>query len=230
MYHVTLKEFEGPLDLLLQLIEKEKFDISTVSLANITEQYLGYIEDIEKSNVKNIIDFLVVASQLLLIKSQLLLPDLHQHNDEDGSDLEFRLKELQRFRQAGKQFRTMMRTGFRSFERHVPLETKQTFSKPSNVNPRALFVSFQRLASVVEKTVLPEKTIQTRISIKDQITYIQRCLSKLKKSNFTSLLSKDQGVIGYIVTFLALLELIKQETVVVSQKNNFSDIKLYARL
>ena len=100
-YHICLEQFEGPLDLLLSLIEKEKLDITHVSLAKVADQYLKYLETEESISLGNLTAFLSVAARLILIKSRALLPILEFSDEEEESmdDLETRLKVYKRFRE-----------------------------------------------------------------------------------------------------------------------------------
>ena len=120
-YQVRLPVFEGPLDLLLHLIEREKLDISTVSLAQVTGQFLDYVNDCEDIQPHILADFLVMAARLVFIKSRALLPRPPAANDEEEEDpgevLARQLREYKRFRQAASALRVIEESGFRSYIR-----------------------------------------------------------------------------------------------------------------
>src|SRR3989344_5157057 len=102
MHSFRLEQFEGPLDLLLQLIEQQELDITTVSLAKVTDQYLQYLEELERIVPEEVADFLLVASKLIYLKSKYLLPDLAVADEQDSGDLERQLKMYRQFYEASK--------------------------------------------------------------------------------------------------------------------------------
>ena len=91
-YEVQVEKFQGPLDLLLQLIERDEMDITQISLAQVTEQYIGYLEEVEELNPEEVADFLVVAARLLFIKSRVLLPTLNLGGEEEVEGTRFTLR------------------------------------------------------------------------------------------------------------------------------------------
>jgi len=115
MQTVITKQFEGPLDLLLNLIEKEKLNICQISLAKITNTYLEEIQKIDASS-ENLADFLIVASKLLYLKSRAILPVLSPEEEEEIEDLEAQLKEYKKFKELSNQFSEILGKNQRSFE------------------------------------------------------------------------------------------------------------------
>lgn len=220
-------EFEGPLDLLLQLIEEQKMDITQVSLAKITDQYLGYLETIENIDPASLADFLTVAARLILIKSRALLPVLEITEEEEESiwDLEKRLAEYRKFRQAGLALKNIFNQDKTAFSREAYQQTESLFYPPKNIKADDLKTAFEQVLSqlpVVEK--LPEEAIEEVVSLKEKINLLQARLKEKTNQIFQNLIGKEKSKLDIIVTFLALLELVKQKTIKVKQKGQFGEI------
>jgi len=109
MHKIKIEDFEGPLDLLLQLIEKQKMDINQISLAKVTEQYIHFIESSDGISPGELADFLVIAAKLLLIKSRSLLPYLESEDEDSGFELEKQLKMYKLFAEAAERVRSILR-------------------------------------------------------------------------------------------------------------------------
>ncbi len=123
-YQIHLPVFEGPLDLLLQLIEREKLDISVVTIASVTDQFLAYVRQLEEVQPNILADFLVMAARLVWIKSRILLPQPSQGDEEEEEDpaeaLARQLKEYKRFKDAAKMLREIEERGFHTYSRVAP--------------------------------------------------------------------------------------------------------------
>ncbi|MBU1148929.1 segregation/condensation protein A [Patescibacteria group bacterium] len=226
MYKIKLEQFEGPLDLLLQLIEQEKLDITTISLANITDQYLSYLADTTDLAPEELADFLVVAAKLLLIKSKTLLPQLDWEEEDEGS-LETHLRIYKEYLEASYHISKIIRKKKWAY----PRETLKSFHLTPVFNPpkqittidlRDLFIGIlKEIQPVVE---LPQSVVRKTLSIKDRIGYIQQLITDRVSVNFLAVLKGAKTKTDIVVTFLALLELVKQRIVVVTQPDTFSDI------
>ncbi len=226
MYKIKLEQFEGPLDLLLKLIEEEKLDITTVSLAKVTEQYLMYLDQLKDIKAEELADFLVVAAKLLLIKSKSLLPLLGP--DEEEIDLEKQLKIYKEYLEASKLINKII--GRKKFT--YPREVSRAFMEPifnpppnldTNGLKKIMLLILEKLSPLIS---LPDEVIERTISIQEKINQIRKIIESESQTNFCYLLNQAKNKTDIIVTFLALLELIKQETIIVVQEDIFNDIKI----
>ncbi|MBI5465791.1 MAG: segregation/condensation protein A [Candidatus Kerfeldbacteria bacterium] len=229
MYEIRLEKFQGPLDLLLQLIEKEEMDITQVSLAQVTDQYLRYLTQVEELNPEEVADFLVVASKLLLIKSRLLLPTLDLGGEEEAQELEQQLKLYREYLAAGRQLDKLWRDGqiawFRSKPLQLPSEAK--FTPPLGVDTSKLESAFRRLIASLEPLIrLPEVTLQRAISIQEKIEALSNLIMKCVSVSWQTFVGKTGDKLEVIVSFLALLELVKQRRLNVEQSGLFHDITI----
>jgi segregation and condensation protein A len=228
-YQVKLPEFEGPLDLLLYLIEREELDITTVSLAAVTGQYLEYIHVLERREVDAITEFLVIAAKLILIKSQALLPrppEAPGEGEEDaGDELVRRLVAYKQFKEVGRELGEMEAANRRTFIRIAPppkIEKKVDFSG----------VALDDLLRLVRQALLVERPQATvgavvhpyTLTIRDQIALIRHRLGQQPEVSFKRLLQRAGSRVEIIITFLAVLELLKRREVSVWQDEMFGDI------
>ncbi|MBU0707748.1 segregation/condensation protein A [Patescibacteria group bacterium] len=226
MYKIRLEQFEGPLDLLLKMIEEEKLDITTVSLARVTDQFLAYLEQLEEIRAEELADFLVVAAKLLLIKSKSLLPIYEP--EEEEVDLEKQLKIYKEYLEASKKVQQIIKKKKYTYIREV----KQSFLEPIFCPPPNLDASglknimLEVLRKLEPLVTLPETVIERAISIQEKINQIKNLIGTDSKLNFKSLMKNAETRTEIIVTFLALLELIKQENVLVVQESIFEDITI----
>lgn len=227
MYKIKIEQFEGPLDLLLQLIEREELDITKVSLAQVTEQYLKYLKQVEILYPEELADFLVVAAKLLLIKSKVLLPMLEL--EEDEAILEKQLKLYKEFYEASKKINKILLKKKFSFSRQESKDQllEPIFTPPENITPSNLRDLFADVIGKIEPIIkLPKEIIEKTISIQEKIKHIQEMILHQSCLNFKNLLNGTKSKTEVIVTFLALLELVKQKAVAVTQDNIFDDIKI----
>lgn len=228
-YHIQLEQFEGPLDLLLSLIEKEKLDITQVSLAKVADQFLEYLRHEESISLESLSSFLTIAARLILIKSRALLPVLEFSEEEEESmdDLELRLKEYQRFREAAVKLGELFERGQGSRSRESFLGRQVVFYPPSGLTAadvRTHFVNVLGEIPVFEE--LPEKEIRAIITLEEKILSLQRLLSKRVEASFIELTRTATDRVEVIVSFLAVLEMVKQRIVYVEQSEFFSDIRI----
>lgn len=228
-YHFRLEKFEGPLDLLLSLIEKEKLDVTQVSLAEVADQYLAHIRDEKSISLENLSAFLSVAARLILIKSRALLPVLHFSDEEEEAmeDLEYRLKAYGLFREAAQKLGTIFLRSHAAYARESFLGTQVVFYPPKDVTKEVLRRHFADvLGDIPVFELLPEKEIASIITLEEKITLLQRSLSERAESSFAEIVGATRDRVEVIVSFLALLELIKQRFIHVEQKEFFSDIRI----
>lgn len=228
-YHFRTDQFEGPLDLLLSLIEKEKLDITQVSLAQVADQYLRYIEEEQSISLENLASFLSIASRLILIKSRALLPVLEFNDDEEEAmdDLETRLKLYKHFREAAQKLGLKLSGARPAFGRESFLGTQVVFYPPKDltaVSLRGHFLDVLGEIPVLEE--LPEKELARVITLEEKILSLQGTLADRIETSFSELTKGAEDTVEVIVSFLAVLELIKQRFIFVEQKDFFGDIIL----
>ncbi|NQV00469.1 MAG: segregation/condensation protein A [Parcubacteria group bacterium] len=228
-YKVNIDKFEGPLNLLLKLIEKEKLDITEVSLKKVTDQFLEHIKNLEEIDAENLADFLILASQLILIKSRALLPDLDIEDEEEISaeDLALRLKEYKRFKDQSRKIDEIYKNNKNSFEQEFCLQKSDAFAPGKNLRSKSLYEAMKLIVLSIRKFKdLAKKTVKQTISLKERIIDLQKIISKQAKLKFKNIIDKSQNKMEVVVSFLALLELVKQQIVDVSQDEIFGDILL----
>ncbi|HBU07134.1 MAG TPA: hypothetical protein DEB09_03550 [Candidatus Magasanikbacteria bacterium] len=222
-----LEQFEGPLDLLLGLIDDEKLNISELALSQVTEQYLRHLDKIEEKKPEDLADFLVVATKLLFLKSRLLLPQFGVEEDE-GPSLEEQLRLYKAFVEASKKLnKSWLDSSIRSVFRVEPPKKPSGFLPPSNFSFESLKESINKLLyRLTPPKPLPRTHIDKSITIKEKIDQIRNLLKKGQSASFSQILNDSKNKTEVIVVFLALLELVKQKTVVLNQGDNFSDIMI----
>lgn len=230
MYNIKLEKFEGPLDLLLQLIEEDELNISEISLAAIADEYVEYIKSHKEDiNADELSDFLVVAAKLLLIKSKYLMPFLETAEDEEIYDLEKRLKIYKEFLEASAKINEYFLSKNVSFAREkISLyEPKELFNPPKNLTANDLMEIYKALVARLKPAFNPldEESIRKTISVHEKLKQIKDLLLKRVKTSFSKLAdTKDKSDI--IVCFLAILELSKQRMVIITQEDHFADIEV----
>ncbi len=227
-YALKLERFEGPLDLLLQLVEKEELPIAEVSLASVTEQYLQYLETQTDLAPEELADFLVVAAKLLLLKSRVLLPNLFVDEEEGTESLTRQLELYRHYVEASRQM--AKRLAARSFSyahERLPIAETATFSPPSDLKADALYASFARLVADLARYVRPApEVIHRTVSLQEKIGVLRKLLTGTTEVSFHQMLSEAKNRMEIIVSFLAVLELVKQRTVVARQDGHGESILL----
>ncbi len=233
-YQVKLPLFEGPLDLLLHLIEREELDITKISLAQVTDQYLAYISQLEELRPEFLVDFLVVAAKLLLIKSMVLLhrpePELLTADEEDpGEALARQLREYKRFKTAAQYLKDRATCGVCSYVRIAPPPRFPRTVDLSGVTLNVLLAAWQRvlLGQLEGETLLPGPAEST-ITIDDKMALLRHRLAQTHRIAFGSLLSEAHSRLEVIVTFLAILEMFKAQEIVLRQETLFNEIFIEA--
>jgi len=239
-YPVSLSIFSGPLDLLLQLIERHELEISAVSLVAVTDQYLRTLETLEVVDPGALADFLAVASRLLLIKSRALLPQPRQmeegeEEDEESADaLVRRLLEYRQFKEVASALRDREEEGFRAYVRIAEQPALERRLDDSGLHVDQLYLAFKRvLDRIPADAPLPRVRTYT-VTVAEQIAYVRERLKAALEVDggepvrFTALLSAQTSRLEVIVTFLAILELIKQQELTATQDETFGEILLFA--
>lgn len=220
-----LEQFEGPLDILLQLIEKEELSITDISLAAVADQYLQFIENAEEIGAHELTDFLLVATKLLLLKSKLLLPK-EEVDEEDGPSLEDQLKIYKEFLDASRNIEERLKAGNFSYTRKkLPFNIDPVFTPPETVSSQTLHAILLEFLKTLEPiVVLPESVMEKTVTLREKMTEIQKKLTRGEQVNFLDMIRASRSKTETIVSFVALLELIKQKEVVAKQSENFNEI------
>jgi len=226
-----IDKFEGPLGLLLQLIESQELDITQISLAKIADQYIEYIRGCKGIGPEELADFLVVAAKLLLIKSRALLPFLKGEAEEEIQEFEQQLRMYKEFLEAAKKIEAIIgqkRFSFaREFNRQAFLRSAHLFSPPKKLTAAELSAVFSEIIKSTRPIeLLEEKNLGQIVNIEDKILAIQQILLENIKVSFSHILTGAKNKTEIIVSFLALLELIKQRDVVVRQGEMFGEIEI----
>jgi segregation and condensation protein A len=229
-YTVRTPTYEGPLDLLLGLIERAELDITTVSLAVVTDQYLAYIRGLEQSQADDISAFLVIAARLLQIKSEALLPrppTQEPGEADDGDSLVEQLKFYKRIKEVGQWMDARQRAGLRTYVRvAAPPKATPRFD-PSAVTLEALVAAAEAaFAQLPEQEPLASVIAAPMVTIREKIDLIARSLRQAQAASFRGLLGERPSRLEIVVTFLALLELVKRYRVAAHQESLFSDIRI----
>ncbi len=239
MYNIEIENFQGPLDLLLKLIEKQELDISRISMASIATQYLEYIKTQKILDAEDIGDFLVLAAKLLYIKSKILLPyfSFKEEDEDDIDELEQQLKIYREFLNASKKIEKIFKENNIMYFPNINessfniLKNKKDYFFPKNIKKEDFSLIYSEILLKLrierkESILLEKKKINVIISIDDKIDSIKRMLGKKIKFSFDRLLKKANSRSEVIVSFLAILELTKQKVIITSQKDLFTSINI----
>lgn len=224
---IKVEQFEGPLDLLLQLIETQELDITTVSLASVTEQFLVYVKNLQEKNPTHLADFLVIAAKLLVIKSKALLPnlDLGTEEEETAFDLTAQLLLYKKFKEAARFLKKLESKRRQSWMKQTDYQSQVVFLPDPGITPQVLAGSLKHLAQELKEIAkLPQDVIKEVVSISEKISHIQQLISEKLETSLARLIKDSKSKTEVIVTFLALLELIKQRVLTVEQSEMFGDV------
>ena len=229
-YTVHTPVYEGPLDLLLGLIERAELDITTVSLASVTDSYLSYINGLEQVNPDEISAFLLIAARLLQIKSEALLPrpPVRLPGEEDvGQALVDQLKLYKRYKEIGAWMNERQEQNLRTFLRIAPHPKVEAKLDLSNLTLEKLVVAAEE-AFAKEQNKKPLGTIiaAPRITIREKIDLIIKTMKDVERASFRNLLDQGASRLEVVVTFLAMLELVKRYRIQARQEGLFGDIKI----
>ena len=227
-FKTKVGEFEGPLDLLLSLIEKRKMHISQVSLAQVADDYVNYLKGQEDSSMEAMANFIMVASTLMLIKSLALLPGLQLSEEEKESvtDLEDRLKKLKRVRELSTHIRE--RFGEKIiFAREEGSAPVIVFSPTEEITKPGMLEAIKRLIhNLPVKEIIPQTIIKKVISLEEVISDLANRVNRALKMSFNDFVKDKADKVNIIVSFLGMLELVKQGVISIEQKAHFADIEM----
>ena len=229
-YTVQTPVYEGPLDLLLDLIERAELDITAVSLALVTDQYLAYINGMEELNADEISAFLVIAAKLLQIKSEALLPrpPAREAGEEDaGQSLVDQLKLYKRFKEIGGWLHGRQDENLRTYLRIAPPPKVEPKLDLSNLTLEKLVMAAESaFAKGRAKEPLGTVIAPPRVTIREKIDMIAKIMKDVQRSTFRAMVTDGASRLEIVVTFLAMLELIKRYRLDAHQEGLFSDIEI----
>ncbi len=237
MYHVKLSQFEGPLDLLLHLINNAKIRIEDIFISEITEQYIRHMEEISELDMDRASEFLQMAATLLYIKSRTLLPRHEEPEDKDEGDPEQelieRLRQYKLYKEACEGLKGMEKDAeaifYKLAEETIQFPQKVSFEGITlDALCKAYLQIINRMSQEEEVKEKPLHIVRENFSIKDKMYIILKEIRKHDKVSFFSLFKTAVSRLEAAVTFLALLELLHRNDITIKQQQNFEDIMIYS--
>ncbi|MBI4142406.1 segregation/condensation protein A [Candidatus Uhrbacteria bacterium] len=226
---VKLDQFEGPFDLLLQLIEQEELDVTAIALASVCEEYLAQLKRVEHRAPEELADFLVIAAKLLYLKSLALVPGA-EAPVEDTTGLADQLRIYRAFLHASRELERRWTSGVTLYAAERMPIAQPTFLPPPRLTGDTLHATFARIIADLEPIVrIPRAVIGRVISIDDRIAEIRQLITQHPHASFADVLRGRTSRADAIVSFLALLELVKQRVIEVKQDERFAPMTI-ARL
>ncbi|MDE3095858.1 MAG: segregation/condensation protein A [Chloroflexota bacterium] len=231
-YQLTLPIFEGPLDLLLHLIEREELDITDIALVTVTDQYMRYLHAGDQLNIDALADFIAIGARLLFLKSRALLPrpssteDGGEEEDDAGDDLTRQLIEYKLFKEAAGRLRAIEAAGLHSYPRIAP---PPEFPPPTGLDGVTLDL-LQRIVEAALTRTRVEEPVQVihphRFTVSEKIALIRDLLAAEGRASFRALVEGCRTRMEVVVSFMAVLELIKSRAIEAVQDAAFEDIVL----
>lgn len=227
-FSIKTEVFEGPLELLLDLVEKRKLLINDISLASVTDEYIEHVAAMQERSLPGTANFVQLAATLLLIKSKSLLPVLELTDEEEQTigDLEERLKAYQIYRNAAGKLATIFGTHMLHGRSFSP-KGKPVFAPDAYTEKAALHEAMYRvIAELPKQEVKPKVQLKNVISLEEMIDRLHARIELGMKLTFSDLLGGEKERTTVIVGFLAILESVKQGRVLVEQVSRFNEIKI----
>lgn len=227
-FEVRIGEFEGPLDLLLSLIEKRKMHISDISLAQVADDYIDFMKSFENLPMETTASFILVASTLMFIKSASLLPGLSITEEEKTSieDLESRLKHYQQIKELSLNLKNLFGQST-IFSREPNREQTIVFSPTEEIKKETLLETIQKIiAAFPAKEKLPQTVIRKVVSLDEVISDLAGRIQSAIKMRFSDFVKNKSEKVGVIVSFLGMLELVKRGIIEIKQEGHFADIEM----
>jgi segregation and condensation protein A len=238
-YKIKIKQFEGPFDLLLFFIERDELDIYDIPIAQITNDFLAYIQDLEELNIDVASEFILVAATLMRIKARVLLP--RKEIDEDGNEIDPRIELTQRLLEY-KKYKDILEE-MRAFEE----ERSKKFSKEGmsadlkeiatkalvdiELESLTMFKLLQTFTKLMEKyedrnTRTYHEIVRYPYSIENQQNFILKIIKKKGRTTFKNIFAKMENRVHAIVTFLALLEMLNLQQLFIQQREGFNNFEI----
>lgn len=229
---VFLDAFEGPLDLLLYLIRRQNLDILDIPISDITSQYVQYIEMMQEMRFELAAEYLLMAAMLAEIKSRMLLPRVHVDDEDDESDpraeLIRRLQEYERFKQAAEDINELPQVGRDVHPVRVEAPHKHTEQAPPDIDLREVLLA---LKDVMHRADMfsSHQVAREPLSLRERMSRVLDTVNAEAFTDFADLFDLAEGRSGVVVTFMAILELIKQQLIELVQAESFASIHVKAR-
>jgi len=227
---VFLDAFEGPLDLLLYLIKRQNLDILDIPIAQITSQYMEYVDLMKDIRLELAAEYLVMAAMLAEIKSRMLLPRQEELEDEEGdprAELIRRLQEYERYKQAAEDIDNLPRMGRDLFQAEAEVPDRIIQRRPPDVYLREILFALKEVMHRVD--MFSHHHVQMEaLSVREKMSGILERINAESFTEFTQLFDPTEGRLGVVVTFLAVLELIKGALIDLIQAESFGPIHVKA--
>jgi segregation and condensation protein A len=230
-YKIDTPVYQGPLDLLLQLIENAELDITTLALAQVTDQYLKHLEDIQNLAPDEISAFLVIAAKLIQIKSEALLPQQSNAREEEadlGNELARQLIAYKRYKEIAEILAKRKELGYQTFIRlsSPGVDVKDNLDLGSFGVDDLFSLASSIFLKDIERQSISTVVERPKVTIKDKINQISEHFTNSDELTFRELLGESYSRLDVVVSFLAVLELIKGEFIMFVQEGIFTDIKM----
>lgn len=229
-YTVSTPVYQGPLDLLLQLIERAELDITRLALAQVTDQYLAHIHNMPELSAQEVSSFLVIAAKLIQIKSEALLPrpPMREEGEEDiGEALARQLIEYRRYKYVADYLSQQEERGWHTYLRLAPPPKIEGIVDLSEVSLADLAEAARAILFKIDhRSSLNSVVSPSPVTIRQKISLIARILNQRGRASFVAFLNGARTRLDIVVTFLAILELIKQQIVKANQEKTFGEIEL----
>ena len=245
MYQVNLTKFTGPLDLLLSLIEEKKLAINEISLAQVAEQFLDYLKNLEKEfgdlnrnqeksfeYQRVLSDFLVVASRLILIKSRALLPTLvlTEEEETDIKDLGRRLGEYKKIRELARELGQFARGREAFYAREFYRNMQVVFYPPKDITPAALYRAYEAVIRTLPKFErLETDSVKKVVTLEEKMKELLERVAGSVEASFAQVTAGAKKRIDIVLTFLAILMLFRKQILEISQDNLFGPITIKSK-
>ena len=239
---VKLQAFEGPLDLLLHLIDKNKVSIYDIPIVLITEQYLEYVKAMEKTDLNVVSEFLVMAATLLDIKSKMLLPkEINEEGEEEDprAELVAKLLEYKMYKYMAYELKDRQVDAMRSLYKPATIPPEvEAYREPVDVDALVADVTLKRLNDIFQEIMKRQeykvdkvrsnfgKIEKEEVNLLEKIEYVKEYARNYGRFSFRNLLLENKTKMQVIVTFLAVLELMKISFIQVEQEGTFADIMI----
>ncbi|MCW8945440.1 MAG: segregation/condensation protein A [Sedimenticola sp.] len=227
---VFLDAFEGPLDLLLYLIKRQNLDILDIPIAQITAQYMEYVDLMKDIRLELAAEYLVMAAMLAEIKSRMLLPRQEELEDEEGdprAELIRRLQEYERYKQAAEDIDNLPRMGRDLFQAEAEVPDRIVERRPPDVDLRELLFALKEAMHRVDMFTHHHVQMEA-LSVREKMSSVLERVNSESFTLFTDLFDPEEGRLGVVVTFLAILELIKGSLIDMIQAESFGPIHVKA--
>lgn len=229
---IFLEAFEGPLDLLLYLIRRQNLDILNIPIAEITRQYMEYVEMMKALNLELAADYLVMAAMLAEIKSRMLLPraqEVEEDEDDPRAELVRRLQEYERFKKVAEDIDALPRMNREVFQASAKTPDLKLVKPEPQVDMKELLTAFKEVLVRAENFSHHHVEMEP-LSVRERMSEVLGQIRSDKFTEFTSLFSQKEGRMGVVVTFLAILELIKESLIELIQTEPYAAIHVKPRV